>query len=116
MAIEDAMILSRLLAAINSAGELKAAFRAYDAVRRPRSQRLVVSSRKVARVYDFEDEQVGDNMCNLREYLTHAWDWIWDEDLDAEVETALRLLNEYSSFSSSPPVNIVHIPPPLSPL
>ena len=95
MAVEDAMILSRLLAAINSRNDLEAAFQAYDAVRRPRSQRLVASSRKVARVYDFEDEEVGDDMHALKNYLEHAWDWIWNEDLDAQLETALRLLREF---------------------
>lgn len=95
MAVEDAMILSRLLAAITRRDELEVAFRAYDAVRRPRSQRLVASSRKVARVYDFEDEDVGADMRAMRHYLEHAWDWIWNEDLDAQLATAMRLLREY---------------------
>lgn len=94
MAIEDAMILSRLLAAIDSAPDIEAAFRAYDAVRRPRSQRLVASSRRVARVYDFEDEEVGSSLVGLRGYLERAWDWIWNEDLDAQLENAMRLLRE----------------------
>ena len=94
MAIEDAMILSRLLAAIDSAPDLEAAFTAYDAVRRPRSQRLVASSRRVARVYDFEDEEVGTSLVGLKGYLERAWDWIWNEDLDAQLENAMRLLRE----------------------
>lgn len=92
MAVEDGLILSRLLAAINHPSELEAAFIAYDAVRRPRSQRLVASSRKIAAVYDFEDETIGSNMQAMREYLEHAWDWIWKEDLDLQVEKALQLL------------------------
>lgn len=136
MAIEDAMILSRLLGAVNSAADLEAAFKAYDAVRRPRSQRLVESSRRVARVYDFEDEEVfggggngnenrnrnangveiagdengtregevrngvkiargeGDNTLEqrMKAYLTHAWDWIWKEDLNAQLKVAMGLL------------------------
>lgn len=137
MAIEDAMILSRLLAAVNSRGDLEAAFKAYDAVRRPRTQRLVESSRRVARVYDFEDEEVvgggtgggegmdggggggemnseinaevknettrvnmkweGENNTleqRMKAYLTHAWDWIWKEDLEAQLESAMELLKE----------------------
>ena len=113
MAVEDALILSRLLAAIDHAGDLEAAFAAYDAVRRPRSQRLVASSRKVAEVYDFEDEVIGDNMAALREYLEHAWEWIWNENLDLQLERALGLLREYryqrikgSKDQKRPPVGV----------
>lgn len=95
MAVEDALILSRLLASIGSVGELESAFVAYDAVRRPRSQRLVASSRKTGKVYDFEDEIIGDNMKATREYLQHAWDWIWKEDLNRQLETALLCLEEH---------------------
>lgn len=88
MAVEDALVLSRLLASIGSVGELESAFAAYDAVRRPRSQRLVASSRKTGEVYDFEDEIIGDNMKATREYLEQAWDWIWNENLIRQLELA----------------------------
>lgn len=94
MAVEDALIMSRLLASIGSAGELESAFAAYDAVRRPRSQRLVASSRKTGEVYDFEDEIIGDNMKATREYLEQAWDWIWNEDLNRQLEMAQLYMKE----------------------
>ena len=92
MAVEDAFILSKLLASIKSAGELESAFAAYDSVRRPRSQRLVASSRKLGKIYDFEDGMIGDNMEAMREYLKSAWDWIWKEDLDRQLENAQSFL------------------------
>lgn len=95
MAVEDALIMSRLLASIGSAGELESAFAAYDAVRRPRSQRLVASSRKTGEVYDFEDEIIGDNMKATREYLEQAWDWIWNEDLNRQLEMAQLYMKEH---------------------
>lgn len=95
MAVEDAFILSKLLASIKSVGGLESAFAAYDAVRRPRSQRLVASSRKIGEVYNFEEGVIGDNMEAMREYLEHAWDWIWKEDLDGQLEKALLLLREH---------------------
>jgi salicylate hydroxylase len=96
MAVEDAFILSRLLTSIESVGELEIAFAAYDAVRRPRSQRLVASSRKLGEVYNFEDRAIGDNMKAMREYLEHAWDWIWKEDLGRQLEKAQVLLKGHS--------------------
>lgn len=95
MAVEDALILSRLLASIGSVGELESAFAAYDGVRRPRSQRLVASSRRTGEVYDFEDEITGDSMKATREYLEQAWDWIWNEDLNRQLEMAQLYLKEH---------------------
>lgn len=95
MAVEDAFILSRLLTSIRSVGELESAFAAYDAVRRPRSQRLVTSSRRTGEIYDLEDEVIGDKMEALREYLEHGWDWIWHEDLDRQLEKALDQLKSH---------------------
>ena len=85
MAVEDALVLSKLLASVTSVGELESAFAAYDAVRRPRSQRLVASSRKLGEVYNFEDGVVGNNMQAMRQYLENAWDWILNEDLNLKI-------------------------------
>jgi salicylate hydroxylase len=100
MAIEDAFILSRLLASIDHVDDLEAAFAAYDVVRRPRSQRLVASSRKIARIYDLEDEVIRDDMNAMREYLKHAWDWIWEEDLNEELKEAMRTLRRFSGYKN----------------
>lgn len=102
MAVEDAFILSKLLASINGAGELESAFSAYDAVRRPRSQRLVTSSRRVGDVYNFEDAVIGDDIEATREYLEHAWDWIWNEDLDQQLENAQLLMRRRLQELQSP--------------
>lgn len=94
MAVEDALILSKLLASIHSVRELESAFATYDAVRRPRTQRLVTSSRRIGDVYNFEDRIIGNNTKATREYLEHAWDWIWREDLDRQLERAYLLLKK----------------------
>ena len=94
MAVEDALILSRLLASIDDAEELELAFAAYDTVRRPRSQRLVASSRKVAEVYDFENKEIGDDMEAMQAYLDSAWNWIWYEDLTAHLKEAENALTD----------------------
>ena len=94
MAVEDALVLTRLLSSIKSKRELKHAFAAYDAVRRPRSQRLVASSRKIGKVYDMEDRVIGKNMKAMRRYLEHAWDWIWKEDLHRQLAAAEKMLEK----------------------
>ena len=94
MAVEDALVLTRLLSSIKSKKDLRQAFAAYDAVRKPRSQRLVASSRKIAKVYDLEDRVIGRNMKAMRRYLEHAWDWIWKEDLHRQLAKADMLLRK----------------------
>ena len=92
MAVEDAFVLTKLLASIDRARELELVFGAYDAVRRPRSQRLVASSRRIARTYDLEDRAIGDDMQAMGKFLEHAWDWIWTEDLDEQLAKAKSVL------------------------
>lgn len=94
MAVEDAMILSNLLASIDRSEDIENVFIAYDAVRRPRSQRLVASSRRMGKIYDFEDPDIAEDMGAMRDHLNHAWDWIWKEDLDRQLEKAQTVLRE----------------------
>ena len=91
MAVEDALILTKLLASISQAADLQRVFSAYDLTRRPRSQRLVASSRRIGKIYDFEDRLIRDDMGAMREYLEHAWDWIWKEDLHVQLAKAKSL-------------------------
>ncbi|TRX95547.1 hypothetical protein FHL15_003505 [Xylaria flabelliformis] len=53
-AIEDALILDTVLGHITSREEISAAFQAFDAIRRPRCQRLVDSSKETGRKYVVE--------------------------------------------------------------
>ena len=45
MALEDAYVLSNLLGAVEKSSDIEREFRAFDAVRRPRTQKLVATSR-----------------------------------------------------------------------
>ena len=94
MAVEDAFILSRLLASVDDVKDLVNAFAAYDQVRRPRTQRLVTSSNHTAKVYDLEDEKFGESIEGVLGYLSHAWDWIWGEDLKHELWEAQTIFEE----------------------
>ncbi|KAI9864363.1 MAG: hypothetical protein M1813_003283 [Trichoglossum hirsutum] len=86
--LEDALILSHLLGAISSPADIERAFHAYDSVRRERTQRVVSTSREAARVYQFEDEIIGDDLDKIAGNLTGRYDWIWEVDLDEELRKA----------------------------
>ncbi|OCL10202.1 mannitol 1-phosphate dehydrogenase [Glonium stellatum] len=91
MAVEDAYILSSLLAEANSLEQLDEAFQAYDAIRRPRTQKLVTTSREAGMLY--ECELTGDDLVKLQQNLATRMNWIWNEDLERELEEAKMLMH-----------------------
>lgn len=91
-AIEDAFVLSNLLGQVKSVDEIEKAFHAYDAVRRPRSQKVVKTSRDAAAIYEFEDEILGTDLDKIRRRLMERYDWIWDEDLPTQLKTAQDIM------------------------
>ncbi|OWP05831.1 salicylate 1-hydroxylase [Marssonina coronariae] len=91
-AIEDAFVLSNLLGQVKSANGIEKAFHAYDAVRRPRSQKVVKTSRDAAAIYEFEDENLGTDLDKIRRRLEERYDWIWNEDLPQQLRTAQDIM------------------------
>lgn len=91
-AIEDAFILSSLLGQVTSADNVEQAFKAYDAVRRPRSQRVVTTSRETARIYEMEDEEIGADLEKMGQNLKTRYDWIWKEDLSRQLREAQGIM------------------------
>ena len=100
MALEDAYVLSHLLGAVrasspsSAAAHIESAFRAFDHVRRPRTQRLVSTSREAGRLYELEAEGVGDDVEKFKANLEGRFRWIWEEDLEKHLEVAMGLLKE----------------------
>ena len=92
-ALEDAFILSMLLGdkKTRCAGDIPAAFRAYDAIRRPRSQKVVSTSRAAGATYALQG-QARDNLDKVGEELLQRYKWIWDEDMSVQAEHARELL------------------------
>jgi salicylate hydroxylase len=91
-AIEDALILSSLLGQVTCTAEIEQAFKAYDAVRRPRSQRVVTTSRDAGSLYEMEDKEIGTDLDKARAKLLTRCAWIWDNDLNAQLKEAQNLM------------------------
>lgn len=94
--LEDAYILSNLLAdeRTQSASDIPKAFKAYDAIRRPRSQKVVTTSRAAGEIYFYRGPDGADNQ-KIGEDLLQRMRWIWEEDLVKHLERAQGLLAEY---------------------
>ena len=95
MAFEDAFIMSGLLADVRNEEpkSVERTFQAFDTVRRPRTQRLVATSREAGKLYEFAIDGIGDDLVKIKEDLERRHDWIWKVDLLAELERARRMTN-----------------------
>ncbi|KAI0399614.1 mannitol 1-phosphate dehydrogenase 2 [Xylaria palmicola] len=94
MCIEDSYVLGNLIGEANSIEDLDRAFRAYDEVRRPRSQKIVTTSREAGRLWDFELESHGDDVDTMQRNMESRMRWIWNVDLPAELERAKAIFRQ----------------------
>lgn len=67
-----------------------AALEAYDAVRRPRAQQVVASSKETGNLLCLRLEGIRDDEDKLKDTFSHRYEWLWNVDVEAEVERARR--------------------------
>ncbi|KAF2011599.1 mannitol 1-phosphate dehydrogenase [Aaosphaeria arxii CBS 175.79] len=89
MCIEDSLVLGSLLKDAKNVADVERAFSAYDEVRRPRSLKNVVTSKEAGQLYDFELE--GDDLDKVEQNMKHRMEWVWNEDLPAQIEKARKI-------------------------
>lgn len=81
-AIEDAMILQAVLGECKSIADVKIGFQIYDELMRPRGQRVIESSRRMAGLLM---GQKGLDAEFLNKEMRPMWDFIYDWDTEAVV-------------------------------
>lgn len=94
MSIEDSLILSTLLGRARTPTEALAALKVYDEVRRPRTQRIVESSRATGIILAGRGEETGLDLTKLRERLLPRWDFIVDFDNEKHRDEAIELMKK----------------------
>ncbi|KAI2608887.1 FAD/NAD(P)-binding domain-containing protein [Hypoxylon fragiforme] len=110
-ALEDAAVLYHLFArGVASAAQIGSALIAYDAARRPRSQRVVEVARRFGRVYAFaeedgEGEGEGRKMMHedperMREFFAEMARFTNEFDVEGQNEEALRVFGEVEGGAS----------------
>lgn len=67
--LEDGAVLTALFEHVQSLKDVKCAFAAYDAVRRPRSQKVSELSRSYGRIYAFMETGIGDDLDKIRQRM-----------------------------------------------
>jgi salicylate hydroxylase len=95
MALEDAYMLSGLLGEVKEVDGIEGAFSVYDAIRRERTQRLVITSREGGQMYELEDKDISDDVEKLRHNLDTRQRWIWDHDLKRDMAKAREMMGRH---------------------
>ncbi|KAM0794820.1 hypothetical protein BDR22DRAFT_814573 [Usnea florida] len=93
-ATEDALVLETLLGKVHDPKLIPNAFAAYDEVRRPRSQRVVKTSRESGMLISMQTPGVGSDLDKIREKTETRMHWIWNRDMEKQNADALALFEE----------------------
>ncbi|KAL7625160.1 hypothetical protein AAE478_004375 [Parahypoxylon ruwenzoriense] len=99
-ALEDAAVLNSLFShrhrhrgapAASRRGHIARALRAYDAVRRPRSQAVVDLARRFGRAYAYAEDGMHEDPARMRRFFSEMAAFTNDFDVVAQNEAALKL-------------------------
>jgi salicylate hydroxylase len=90
------MILDALLKEVKVSRQLDAVFKAYDAVRRPRSQRVVASSKITGQILCGREPGIGLDPQKIREALAPRWGFIMSLDMKDHKRDALSHFTDMS--------------------
>ncbi|PGH03838.1 salicylate hydroxylase [Blastomyces parvus] len=93
MSFEDAFILYTLLGRSKTPAEALVALQVYDQVRRPRTQRIVESSRGSGLIMTGGGEGIGLDLEKLRKGLLPRWDFILDFDNAKSRDEAVEMMD-----------------------
>ena len=93
-AIEDAFVLGAMFEKVDTPSKIPMAFKAYDRIRRPRSQRVAQTSRENGVMITLRNPEVGDDAQKFKENIDWRMDWIWHRDIAGEREEALIILQK----------------------
>ena len=88
IAIEDVFVLGTLVGDAKDAPSLEAVFTAYDIDLKPRTQKLVATSREASHLFAMALLGVGTNREAIKKKIEGRMSWMWNEDLTAEVHEA----------------------------
>ena len=86
-AIEDALVLSSVLGLATQPSQIPAALKAYDEVRKPRSQKAVVTSKEAGHLIGLREELVErlGGLEGVGRELGVRMEWLWEADVEGMV-------------------------------
>lgn len=94
-ATEDALVLESLLGRVTDVKQITAAFKAYDQVRRPRTQRVVATSREAGELLCLRNPSIGADWQKIKEQVETRMFWMWDKDMNEQVQDAVKAMEKF---------------------
>lgn len=88
-------MLETLLGRISDKNQIVAVFKAYDQVRRPRTQEVVRTSREAGEILAMRHPDVGSDLQKIKKQVETRMLWMWDKDLNEQNEEALKLMEGF---------------------
>lgn len=95
---QDAYVLSRLLGSSSATRRtLPSVLRAYEAVRRPRANKVITTTRESRRVLEYQEEYTGAAREEVTRALHRLTEWLWEGNGKPEddVQEAERLVGVF---------------------
>ncbi|KAA1468748.1 FAD/NAD-P-binding domain-containing protein [Dentipellis sp. KUC8613] len=97
--IEDAYVMTRLLAHQQTkASNLEDVLKAYDRIRRPRANAILLRSKACGDIYEGHGES-GPSSHGRKTDLHYLWEEVWHHDLDADIQVGLDWLRDQGVFA-----------------
>lgn len=93
MSVEDSFIISSLLSRAKTTNEAMNALKAYDQVRRPRTQRIVESSLGTGAIMTGRGGETKMPLDQVKEKLMHRWDFILGIELEKHRDEAIAIMD-----------------------
>ncbi|KAF3026646.1 hypothetical protein E8E14_014510 [Neopestalotiopsis sp. 37M] len=94
MSIEDSLVLSTLLGSAKTPKDAAVALKVYDEVRRPRTQRIVESSRETGLIMTGQGKETQLDLSKLKEKVLPRWDFILNIDMKQHRDEAVKLMEK----------------------
>lgn len=89
-AMEDALAITALFQQVKDVSQIPKAFEAFDAIRRPRSQKVVTLSRMFGKLYAFSEEGVGNDLEEIRKRMKEPAMFMSGIDLQAQNDDIVK--------------------------
>lgn len=101
MSVEDSFIISSLLSRAKTTNEAVNALKAYDQVRRPRTQRIVESSLGTGAIMTGRGGETKMPLDQVKEKLMHRWDFILGIELEKHRDEAIAIMDRLNENRES---------------
>lgn len=92
-AIEDCAILTGILSQLASHHEIESALKAFDEIRRPRSQRVIDITRNFGKLYSQETEDI--NLDLMKAELREGGMFTNNVDMTAQLQSAIEAFEQH---------------------